>query len=118
MAIPKVKLAGVFQEVVSKVKVNHLFPSPPVPFSIEPVDQGPANYNAGTNTTTMLLEFITTANQSLRMEYSINNSTWTLNPTNPVSSGPVGNFLLTLTASGDHADDWNSALYFRATRLN
>ena len=51
------------------------------------------------------------------MEYSENNTSWTPYANSPVSTGPSGDFVITITASGDHAAAWNTAMYFRATRL-
>jgi hypothetical protein len=84
----------------------------PTPFALDPVDKGTAVYNG--STTSITLEFISVANQNLLLEYSENNTTWTTHGV--VNTGPSGDFVVTITASGDHAAAWNSAMYFRATR--
>jgi hypothetical protein len=91
--------------------------SVPQPFTITPVNQTQAVYDSGSDTTSITLEFVSTANQNLNIEYSTDNNTWISYANNPVNTGATGDFVITITASGDHSAQWNTAMYFRATRL-
>jgi hypothetical protein len=87
------------------------------PFTITPVNQTSAVYDSNTDTTSITLEFVTTANQMLNIDYSSPNTNWTAYAHNPVNTGATGDFVITITASGDFSAEWNSGMFFRATRL-
>ncbi len=85
------------------------------PFAIQILGRTTAVYN-GTSTS-INVEFLTSPNTSLFMEYSTGNMTiWTPYANNPANSGPTGDFVLTFTEAGDHATEWNAGMFFRATR--
>lgn len=90
-------------------------PTAPGPFALDIVEAGTATYN-GVNTT-ITVGFISVPGQSVMIEYSSPGmSSWTTAGVqgNPVSTGS-GSFQVTITLSGDHTADWNTAMFFRGT---
>ena len=79
------------------------------------VDAGNAIYNAGTNTTSIKVDFVTAPSVALNLEYSTNLGTWSAYAGNPTNSGGSGYFSVTFTAPGNQAAIWNNKMFFRGT---
>ena len=76
------------------------------PFALQIVAKQGPTYNSGTDTTTLTVEFVSGPGELLTVEYSLDSSSWMNYPNNPVSTGPSGSFLITLTAAGDQTGPW------------
>ena len=79
------------------------------------VHTGTATYNAGNDTTSVVVTFITLPNTSLNLEYSTNLSGWTGYAANPANSGPTGSFTVMFTAPGNQTATWNRRMFFQAS---
>jgi len=82
------------------------------PFSLEVIKRGTAAFSGGSTSVTH--DFLGVPNQTYRIQYTTNLSTWTTAPDQ--SSGATGSFSVTFTQSGDLAAAWNSQMFFRATK--
>ena len=83
--------------------------------SLTIVQTGTATYDAGTDTTSITVDFITVPNTALNLEYSTNVTGWVAPTGNPVNSSPTGALEVTFTASGNQTAIWNGRMFFRAT---
>jgi len=82
------------------------------PFSLEVIKRGTAAVSG--DSTSVTHDFLGVPNQTYRIQYSTNLSTWTTAPDQ--SSGATGSFSVTFTQSGNFAAAWNSQMFFRATK--
>ena len=81
-------------------------------FSMQIIKRGTATFN-GTSTA-VTHDFLGVPNQTYRIQYSTDLSSWTDVPDQ--SSGSTGSFSVTFTRSGNHVTSWNSSMFFRATK--
>jgi len=80
-------------------------------FALQIVKVGTATYSAPNTSVTH--DFIGVPNQTYLVEYTTNlNGTWT--SAGNQSTGATGSFSVTLTAAGNVASSWNTAMFFRA----
>ena len=82
------------------------------PFSLAVIKRGTAAFSGGSTSVTH--DFLGVPNQTYRIQYTTDLSTWTTAPDQ--SSGSTGSFSVTFTQSGDLAAAWNSQMFFRATK--
>ena len=82
------------------------------PFSLAVIKRGTAAFSGGYTSVTH--DFLGVPNQTYRIQYTTDLSSWTTAPDQ--SSGSTGSFSVTFTQSGDLAAAWNSQMFFRATK--
>ena len=78
------------------------------------VHAGTATYNAGTDTTSVTINFASLPNTALNIQYSTNLTSWIAYAGNPVNTGPSGSFSVTFSAPGNQTATWNSHMFFEA----